>query len=214
MDEKGAAAAAETGIVMEAVSAPAVFRADHPFFFVLRDRRSGAILFMGRIVERTGMKLLGPNSRLRKSSSMRLVPIATIFVMVAWLTTASAAAACSCVPYQSAAEQVASADLVFRGRVLKETRSGGWAASTRFRVVEVLKGRAGRTVSIGHQIDDAACGVRFQRGSTVMVIASRFNDFTLRTSLCSSASFSDSEYRRALRGLTSPIRSSSSRGAR
>lgn len=47
MDEKGTAAAAETGIVMEAVGAPTVFRADHPVFFVLRDRRSGAIPSMG-----------------------------------------------------------------------------------------------------------------------------------------------------------------------
>ncbi len=51
MDEKGTEAAAATGVVGEAVSAPLLFRADHPFFFVLRDKRSGTILFMGRIVE-------------------------------------------------------------------------------------------------------------------------------------------------------------------
>ncbi|MFN0246541.1 MAG: serpin family protein [Kofleriaceae bacterium] len=28
---------------------PKVFKADHPFLFFLRDRKSGAILFMGRV---------------------------------------------------------------------------------------------------------------------------------------------------------------------
>lgn len=51
MDEKGTEAAAATGVGMVAVSMPATFRADHPFFFLLRDKRSGAILFMGRIAD-------------------------------------------------------------------------------------------------------------------------------------------------------------------
>lgn len=51
MDEKGTEAAAATGVVVATVSAPLPFRADHPFFFLLRDKKSGAILFMGRIAE-------------------------------------------------------------------------------------------------------------------------------------------------------------------
>ena len=30
---------------------PKTFRADHPFFFVLRDNQTGSILFMGRLVQ-------------------------------------------------------------------------------------------------------------------------------------------------------------------
>lgn len=54
IDEKGTEAAAATGIEVELTSAPivppVVFRADHPFFLVIRDRPGGSILFLGRIV--------------------------------------------------------------------------------------------------------------------------------------------------------------------
>jgi serpin B len=53
VDEKGTEAAAATGIGIQVTSAPPpppVFRADHPFFLVIRDKASGAILFLGRIV--------------------------------------------------------------------------------------------------------------------------------------------------------------------
>jgi serpin B len=53
VDEKGTEAAAATGVVMSrmsvAVTPPPVFRADHPFLFLIRDNRNGSILFMGRL---------------------------------------------------------------------------------------------------------------------------------------------------------------------
>lgn len=53
VNEEGTEAAAATGVVMAltsaAVSRPPVFRADHPFLFLIRDRRSDSILFMGRV---------------------------------------------------------------------------------------------------------------------------------------------------------------------
>jgi serpin B len=55
LDEKGTEAAAATAVVMARAGSaapsmpPSEFRADHPFLFVLRDVRSGMILFMGRV---------------------------------------------------------------------------------------------------------------------------------------------------------------------
>ena len=48
-DEKGTEAAAVTTGIAEIVSMPRQFHADRPFFFLIRDNRSGTILFMGRI---------------------------------------------------------------------------------------------------------------------------------------------------------------------
>ncbi len=53
VDEKGTEAAAATGLVMRTTSInpnpPVEFHADRPFFFLIRERTSGAILFAGRI---------------------------------------------------------------------------------------------------------------------------------------------------------------------
>lgn len=57
VNEEGAEAAAATGIEMESRSSnipPALFRADHPFLFMIRDRRSGSLLFIGRVTDPTG----------------------------------------------------------------------------------------------------------------------------------------------------------------
>jgi len=54
VNEEGTEAAAATAVVMRTGSArapttPKVFRADHPFVFLIRHEKSGAILFMGRL---------------------------------------------------------------------------------------------------------------------------------------------------------------------
>jgi serpin B len=59
VNEEGTEAAAATGITMTMNMAmanqrqPTIFRADHPFLFLIRDNRSGAILFMGRVTDPT-----------------------------------------------------------------------------------------------------------------------------------------------------------------
>jgi serpin B len=54
VNEEGTEAAAATAVVAVAVSArrpPAVFRADHPFVFLIQDTSTGSILFLGRMVQ-------------------------------------------------------------------------------------------------------------------------------------------------------------------
>jgi serpin B len=55
VSEKGTEAAAATGIAVRTLSAhvpepPVVFRADHPFVFLIRDTRTGVILFIGHLM--------------------------------------------------------------------------------------------------------------------------------------------------------------------
>ena len=59
VNEMGTEAAAATAVVMLAGAAPSdprfipVFRADHPFLFLIRDNHNGSILFLGRVTDPT-----------------------------------------------------------------------------------------------------------------------------------------------------------------
>jgi serpin B len=56
VNEEGTEAAAATGVVMVPASVPPprpVFRADHPFLFLIRDDVTGTILFLGRVADPT-----------------------------------------------------------------------------------------------------------------------------------------------------------------
>ena len=57
VNEEGTEAAAATGIAVKSAATllePPVFRADHPFVFLIRDNRTGSILFLGRLVNPQG----------------------------------------------------------------------------------------------------------------------------------------------------------------
>jgi len=57
VNEEGAEAAAATVVVMQGCAEPpppAIFRADRPFMFLIREKASGAILFMGRVTDPRG----------------------------------------------------------------------------------------------------------------------------------------------------------------
>ena len=53
IDEKGTEAGAATAVEIQAESSaePPTFRADHPFLLLIRDKPTGAMLFLGRIAE-------------------------------------------------------------------------------------------------------------------------------------------------------------------
>ncbi len=59
VNEEGTEAAAATAVAVAASAAvqpprpPPVFRADHPFIFLIRDTRSASMLFLGRLAEPT-----------------------------------------------------------------------------------------------------------------------------------------------------------------
>ena len=57
VNEEGTEAAAATAVVMERMNGsppPPVFRADHPFIFMIRHEKTGAILFLGRVTNPKG----------------------------------------------------------------------------------------------------------------------------------------------------------------
>lgn len=59
VNEEGTEAAAATGVVMKASGvapggSPPVFRADHPFVFLIQDKETGTILFIGRVADPAG----------------------------------------------------------------------------------------------------------------------------------------------------------------
>jgi serine protease inhibitor len=56
VNEEGTEAAAATAVVMKLrapASPPPIFRADHPFVFLIRENSTGSILFLGRVVDPT-----------------------------------------------------------------------------------------------------------------------------------------------------------------
>ncbi|MEM7817093.1 MAG: serpin family protein, partial [Candidatus Aenigmatarchaeota archaeon] len=56
VDEKGTEAAAATAIIIigeTSISPYKIFRADHPFIFIIQERKTGNILFIGRVIDPT-----------------------------------------------------------------------------------------------------------------------------------------------------------------
>ncbi len=57
VDEKGTEAAAATAVIMDKMSAgpmePKIFKADHPFVFIIQEKETGNILFLGKVADPT-----------------------------------------------------------------------------------------------------------------------------------------------------------------
>ena len=54
VNEEGTEAAAATAVVLSKGPRPPAFVADHPFLFLIRDRQTGSILFIGRVANPKG----------------------------------------------------------------------------------------------------------------------------------------------------------------
>ena len=50
VNEEGTEAAAATAVLMRKGPLPTAFTADHPFCFLIRDKETGSILFLGRVM--------------------------------------------------------------------------------------------------------------------------------------------------------------------
>ncbi|NBB16447.1 hypothetical protein GVN21_13860 [Caulobacter sp. SLTY] len=131
---------------------------------------------------------------------MKRAPTLLIGALAMVAVSASAAWACSCVRYKSAAEQYAKGQLIFIGRADGRevlSRDGGPPpAATRFVVQRTLKGEPQKMRRIVHgEATGGMCGIRFQRGRTYLVIAYR-NEGRWRTNSCSAPQFPRAEFER------------------
>lgn len=130
----------------------------------------------------------------------RLAVLFAAVLAVAGLGLADLAWACSCLRFDTAAEQLARSDAVFRGRVVKTERLGPYRSATTFVVVEGLKGRLGRKVRVEHGTETGgACGVIFRRGQVRELAAYRTPDGRWNTNSCSMPQHPWAEFRRAAR---------------
>jgi len=117
---------------------------------------------------------------------------------------ATAAWACSCVRYESAAAQMAEADVMFVGRMTSfsnHAMGDDWPHAmhmARFEVSRTIKGEALAERAVMHATDAPLCGVRFTMGRETVILA-RVQDGVLTTSLCDAAQFPLADYERAAR---------------
>jgi len=130
----------------------------------------------------------------------RRLAVLFLAVAAAGLVAAEVAWACSCVRFNTAEEQLARSDAVFRGRVEKTERLGPNRAATTFVVVERLKGRLGQRVRVEHGTETGgACGVVFRRGQVRELAAYRTPNGRWNTNSCSMPQFAWKDMRRAAR---------------
>ncbi|RZJ88864.1 MAG: hypothetical protein EON88_20665 [Brevundimonas sp.] len=125
-----------------------------------------------------------------------LVAVSTLAAGAAW--------ACSCVRYDSAAQQLAEAYVMFVGRMTSFSNHAMGddyphaMHMARFEVRRTIKGEALPVRAVMHAVDGAMCGVRFTPDRDYTILA-RVQDGVLTTSACSAPQFPLSDYERAAR---------------
>ncbi len=124
-----------------------------------------------------------------------------------------AAYACSCMGFDSADEQIASADLVFEGEVINValqkddrpfwrrlfSRPAMQRHITTFHVYRAFKGEPDNTVAVVHLGGEhgATCGVDFPQNQPSVILAYRRADGSFGSSLCTRAQFDVEAFERA-----------------
>lgn len=128
-------------------------------------------------------------------------PFIALIAAAFMLFSGGVALACSCVRYASPAEHAQEADVIFRGRVVESAAAGPMQSTTRFEVLETLKGEPSAEAAVRHTDErgaGAACGIAYRVGEEALVIAHRSESGALRTSSCSAPRWSIENYRAAL----------------
>src|SRR5262245_34625762 len=85
------------------------------------------------------------------------------------------ASACSCIP-ETVAEYICGHEVIFEGLALKSVTAGNDQAITTFKVEKNWRGASQQEVTVSHGLDGGMCGVRFNRGASQTVFASRKAD--------------------------------------
>ncbi len=127
-----------------------------------------------------------------------LLILASALVALVLLAAPATAQNCTCTTYQSARQFVQFNDAIFRGKVVASTNEHG-IATTRFQVLETLKGEPGAQATVTHPAPGPGrCGgVAFEPGQTVLIVAQGLME-DLGTTSCQISAYSEEELRAAL----------------
>jgi hypothetical protein len=127
----------------------------------------------------------------------RLLFLVLSFALAA-VAPPAAAQSCSCTTYQSAKQFVQFNDAIFKGKVVSSKTEHG-IATTRFQVLEKLKGELGEEAAVTHPTPGPGkCGgVAFEPGETVVIVAQGMME-DLGTTSCQIDAYTEAQLRTGL----------------
>jgi len=128
-----------------------------------------------------------------------LLAFSSGLAVLALLAAPAAAQTCSCTTYQDARQFVQFNDAIFEGKVVSSKTESG-IATTRFQVMEALKGELGAQAAVTHPAPGPGrCGgVAFEPGQTVVIVAQGTME-DLATTSCQISAYSEAQIRAALK---------------
>lgn len=128
-----------------------------------------------------------------------LLALSSVLVALALFAAPATAQTCSCTTYQSAKQFVQFNDAIFKGKVVGSTSEYG-VATTKFQVLETLKGELGAQAAVTHpEPGPGKCGgVAFKPGQTVLIVAQGMME-DLGTTSCQISAYGEEQIRAALK---------------